>query len=193
MPVIDDRGKPLPPGHPFERPLIAFGQKRPNSSGSDSAPSPAPADEDYEIDRLGITIPADDPMLDGIKAHEEYMKAWAERRRAERGASGPSVETANTSRDSGSSMQGSEKPLDPLELTLEVLETANDPALYVKQERLLRILATSGVLPAASTASATSDPMHPAIDAGESFLREMEEKRRTKRGTTDPSKPKQSQ
>lgn len=45
MPVIDNRNQPLPPDHPFARPLIAFGQRRPGSSAS-SLPAEKPSTPD---------------------------------------------------------------------------------------------------------------------------------------------------
>lgn len=39
--------------------------------------------EDLQIKRLGLTVPADDPMLSGIKAHEESMAAFAQQKVAE--------------------------------------------------------------------------------------------------------------
>ena len=90
MAYKDMRGRRLPPDHPFACGLILSVPKRAGSSTEGSAPSPAPAGEDYEIERLGITIPADDPMLEGIKAHEEYMKARSAEHRAKRGTTDPS-------------------------------------------------------------------------------------------------------
>lgn len=39
--------------------------------------------KDYEIKRLGLTVPADDPMLPGIKAHEEWLETFAKERVAQ--------------------------------------------------------------------------------------------------------------
>ena len=76
----------------------------------------------------------------------------------------------------------------PLALTLDVLsqQDAKSPELTAKQERLLRILATSGALPAASTDSATSDPMQAGIDAHEQAMQVLFKDRA---GTSDQSKP----
>lgn len=59
MPVIDNRGKPIDPDHPFANPCIVFGMKRPDSSPTPSTATkaeirqPCPAGDENPIPPCG--------------------------------------------------------------------------------------------------------------------------------------------
>lgn len=51
MAIIDRRGKPLPPTHPFATPRVLFGFRRPRATPKDSAPD-APKDANVGDQKL---------------------------------------------------------------------------------------------------------------------------------------------